>query len=53
MYEIILKTLEEIKDSQINIQSEYAREFLANKITNAILEDNCKKNMESLPQDNP
>jgi hypothetical protein len=49
MYEIILKTLEEMKDSQINIQSEYAREFLANKITDAISKNNCKQNTSVLP----
>lgn len=32
MKEIILKVLEELQDSQINIKSESAREILANKI---------------------
>ena len=32
MKEIILKVLEELQDSQINIKSESAREYLANKI---------------------
>jgi len=32
MKEIILKVLDEFKDSQINLGSESAREFLANKI---------------------
>jgi hypothetical protein len=48
MKEIILKVLEEIQDSQINIKSESAREFLANKLEpelqkylNEILEDVC------------
>ena len=48
MKEIILKALEEIQDSQINIKSESAREFLANKLEpelqryfNQILEEVC------------
>jgi hypothetical protein len=32
MKEIILKVLEELQDSQINIKSESAREILASKI---------------------
>lgn len=32
MKEIILKVLEELQDSQLNIKSEYAREILANKL---------------------
>lgn len=32
MKEIILKVLEELQDSQINIKSESTREILANKI---------------------
>jgi len=32
MKEIILKVLEELQDSQINIKSESAREYLANKL---------------------
>lgn len=46
MYKIILKVLGEIQDSQINIKSETAREFLANKITEAILKENSKKSFE-------
>mgnify|MGYP001265855361 FL=1 len=48
MKEIILKVLEEIQDSQINIKSESAREFLADKLEpelqqhiNQILEEVC------------
>ena len=32
MKEIILKVLEELQDSQINIKSETAREYLADKL---------------------
>ena len=32
MKEIILQVLDELKDSQLNIASESAREYLANKI---------------------
>jgi hypothetical protein len=32
MKEIILKVLEELQDSELNIKSESAREFLANKL---------------------
>mgnify|MGYP003640964904 CR=1 FL=1 len=32
MHEIIIKVLEEIKDDQINMSSEYAREILADKL---------------------
>ena len=32
MKEIILQVLDELKDSQINLASESAREYLANKI---------------------
>ena len=46
MYKTILKILEEIQDSQINIKSESAREFLANKITEAILKENSKKSFQ-------
>ena len=48
MKEIILKVLKELEDTQINIKSESAREFLADKLEpelqqyiNQILEDVC------------
>lgn len=46
MYKTILKILEEIQDSQINIKSETARKFLANKITEAILKENSKESFK-------
>jgi len=45
MKEIILQILDEMKDSQINIASESAREFLANKIIQGL--DNYIEQMQS------
>ena len=45
MKEIILQILDEMKDSQINIASESAREFLANKIIKGL--DNYIEQMQS------
>lgn len=45
MKEIILQILDEMKDSQINISSESAREFLANKIIQGL--DNYIEQMQS------
>jgi len=45
MKEIILQILDEIKDSEINIASESAREFLANKIIQGL--DNYIEQMQS------
>ena len=36
MKEIILKVLEELQDSQLNIKSESAREILADKLNNEL-----------------
>tara|TARA_A200000159_G_scaffold156767_1_gene172079 strand:+ start:486 stop:641 length:156 start_codon:yes stop_codon:yes gene_type:complete len=36
MKEIILKVLEELQDSQINIKSESAREILSNRLENEL-----------------
>lgn len=42
MKEIILKVLEELQDSQINIKSESAREYLANKLETELQTHVCQ-----------